>query len=396
MSDPNYHPGGDAQAIASISKKHFGGFKQMFVYHGWTDQGSDMMRKVQTRVVEAYGSVKAFEEHFARLDAAKLHQPFTWNDDISVYFTSFWGWTPDTWGAVGWSRQKGETRRENLIKQLSDPFICVCYVTSNRTETDPDLKGMMGGFYLMSHQKGDRNEFTHPIHHNREPEKWRHSLKAIRAFSYAPEYRPSAMDLFPELSKTARTVSSNGQIITDPEKISALRSIPWREVPVYSPGVNTETVIDTDQFDKGWVPSGPASGGGYWVNAGTNQLPRELYILRLDGDTDAYLGEASNDRLIVKIGLSVSPDTRRQAFQKAMPTGSFRWAVHRTTRKDGHTPYKDHATAVTGEMAMKLYLAENSKHLGGEFYLANKNVIDAAWNEGRDAAISFGGSKAKG
>ncbi len=61
-----YTPGGDAKAIAEVAKRHFGSFEAMFEHHGWPERGSDMMRKVQTRVVETYGSVKAFEEHFAR------------------------------------------------------------------------------------------------------------------------------------------------------------------------------------------------------------------------------------------------------------------------------------------------------------------------------------------
>jgi hypothetical protein len=60
-----YRPGGDAQVIAEIAKRRFGGFPAMFEHHGWPERGSDMMRKVQTRVVEAYGSVAAFERHFA-------------------------------------------------------------------------------------------------------------------------------------------------------------------------------------------------------------------------------------------------------------------------------------------------------------------------------------------
>ena len=40
----------------------------MFEHHGWPERGADMMRKVQTRVVESYGSVRAFEEsHRAEL-----------------------------------------------------------------------------------------------------------------------------------------------------------------------------------------------------------------------------------------------------------------------------------------------------------------------------------------
>jgi len=37
----------------------------MFEHHGWPERGSDMMRKVQTRVADTYGSVRAFEAHFA-------------------------------------------------------------------------------------------------------------------------------------------------------------------------------------------------------------------------------------------------------------------------------------------------------------------------------------------
>lgn len=57
-----FEPGGDAKAIAEIADKHYGGYKQMFEKHEWEERGSDMMRKVQTRVAETYGSVTAFVE----------------------------------------------------------------------------------------------------------------------------------------------------------------------------------------------------------------------------------------------------------------------------------------------------------------------------------------------
>lgn len=64
MTQPTYAPGGDAQAIAEIARRRFGGFREMFEHHEWPERGSDMMRKVQTRVVETYGSVRGFEESF--------------------------------------------------------------------------------------------------------------------------------------------------------------------------------------------------------------------------------------------------------------------------------------------------------------------------------------------
>ena len=59
-------PGWDAKQIARIAVESYGGFAQMFEKHHWPERGNDMMRKVQTRVAETYGSVKAFEDHFAK------------------------------------------------------------------------------------------------------------------------------------------------------------------------------------------------------------------------------------------------------------------------------------------------------------------------------------------
>lgn len=64
MTKKTFPPGGDATAIAEIAKRQFGGYLQMFEYHGWPERGRDMMRKVQSRVVETYGSVRAFDEQF--------------------------------------------------------------------------------------------------------------------------------------------------------------------------------------------------------------------------------------------------------------------------------------------------------------------------------------------
>jgi hypothetical protein len=53
-------PGWDAKAISEIASQHYGGFAGMFEKHGWPERGSDMMRKVQTRVKQDYGSIDDF------------------------------------------------------------------------------------------------------------------------------------------------------------------------------------------------------------------------------------------------------------------------------------------------------------------------------------------------
>ncbi|MGE0233092.1 MAG: hypothetical protein AB7S46_15035 [Flavobacteriaceae bacterium] len=55
-------PGWDAKAIHDIARLHYGGLREMFAFHGWPETGSQMMRQVQKRVKQSYGSVETFNE----------------------------------------------------------------------------------------------------------------------------------------------------------------------------------------------------------------------------------------------------------------------------------------------------------------------------------------------
>jgi hypothetical protein len=309
-----------------------------------------------------------------------------WKDNTSVYFTSFWGWSPATWATVGWTGGRGSTRRSNLLRELTDPFIAVCYVTSNKGYIDPGLKGKIAGFYLVSHEVGDRDAYTHPFHHTVEIEKWRHSLKALRAFTYLPEYRLSVIDFDPSILTRARSVAAMGEVIVDPAQIERLRNTPWTEVEVFEPKDTGTEGMPTSGDRHGMVRAGTASAEGYVVANGSLYLPRELYVLYLDGNTDAFLGKSAGGRMIVKIGLAASPELRRQSFQKAMPEGAYWWRIERTTVGEGFDRYPNYASAEKGEYAMKRHLAKHAVWLGGEFYLTTRDVLDVAWQQGCSAA----------
>lgn len=382
-----YQQGGDAQAISLIAKEVYGGFRQMFDSHGWDAPGEKLMTSAPALILKQYGSIQAFEAaHQERLSIEHPSAKDIWDRGYSVLFTSFWGWSPDTWGTVGWSGDRGLTRRSNLLAQLTDPFITVCYVTSNKSDNDPALKGKIAGFYLVSHETGDRVEFTHPIHHGRDVEKWRHSLRALRAFSYLPEHRLNVADLDPGLLARARSVSAMGEVLADPDQIRLLRETPWIEVEIYTPASALWSEVGPEGTLRGMVPAGPASSEGYAVSSGSQWTPRELYILRLDGDIDAYLGRPAEGLAIIKVGLSASPDLRRQSIQKAMPRGAFRWKIERTTGSCDLPLCPNHKVAVKGEDAMKRHLAAHAEWLGGEFYLATEHDIEAAWQFGCQAA----------
>jgi hypothetical protein len=314
-----------------------------------------------------------------------------WTDDTSVLFTSFYGWTPETWGGLGWSNESGRSHRDKLLRSLTDPFIAVCYVTDSRSFHDPDARRKIAGFYLVSHEKGDRDEFTDAIHHGLEPEKWRHCLRALRAFTYFPETRLHAYQFDPSIPKRAMSVGNWGEVLTNRDQIERLRKTPWEEVPVYSPR-NAHAEVVPEILDRGFVKAGPSATREYLVSPTVGLIGRKLYVLCLEGDMAAYLGQDPAGRFVYKIGLSHSPELRRQSLQKAMPEGAFRWAVVRTSHaKDGRTGFTFDA-AVEGENSMKRFLHKNAKWLGGEFYLATPAQMDDAWRAGHEAAASFGGA----
>ena len=67
MTKSDYAGGGDAIAISNVARAHFGGsYKAMFEHHGWVlDPGQQYMHQAAPRIVATYGSVRAFEAHFA-------------------------------------------------------------------------------------------------------------------------------------------------------------------------------------------------------------------------------------------------------------------------------------------------------------------------------------------
>ena len=67
MNETTYGQGGDQQAISRVAKAHFGGgHKAMFEFHGWVlEPGQQYMHQAAPRIVATYGSVRAFEAHFA-------------------------------------------------------------------------------------------------------------------------------------------------------------------------------------------------------------------------------------------------------------------------------------------------------------------------------------------
>ena len=310
-----------------------------------------------------------------------------WDRGYSIYLTSFWGWSPETWGKVGFT---DEGRRRTVLRETDAPFIMVVYVTKTAPEAEDELKGKVAGFYLVSHQEGDRDEFTAPFQHSRRPDQWRFALKAEQAFTFLPAHRLDIDELDPTIATEVRgqSVARYATELTS-DQVEQLRKVPFVEVPVY--GVNRALdpyVIQPPerQHPPGQVPAGPPRRNGYAVDGEPEDAPKELYVLVLEGDMEAFIEGGANGRHVYKVGQSMSAEIRLAFFQCAMPYGRFKWQLLRSTRLDGHDFYPGYDIAVAGENAMKKVLAEKAEWLGGEFYAATIEQLNEAWEAGREEA----------
>jgi len=307
--------------------------------------------------------------------------------------TSFWGWTPESWGCVGFTEAG---RRDTVISETTNPFIMVVYVTKNAGEPrgDTDYRGYVAGFYEMTHEMVDRDEYTDKQHHSTEPQKWRHSLRAKRAFEIIPEDRPHITALEPSIydERRAQAVAAHSSVLSN-NALKKLKTYSYREIPVFRshdyPRSGVISPSSKRSNSKGYVLGGNVNGSGYYVPP-ERDGEKELYILCLQGNTEAFLGEPAEGRKIYKVGLSISPMTRVKFFNRAMPDGQFSWKINRSTIKDGDERYPDFKSAESGEMAMKKFLSKSSKYLGGEFYLATEDAVFRAWVIGRKAALCSG------
>lgn len=311
-----------------------------------------------------------------------------WHPDDKVFLKSQWGWEPAEWGFLAFSKK---TRRDNVAKSHPKPFIGLIYSTQRVRPGREDQSLKICGFYVVSNEHVARADYAltaqGPDPH---ADRWLFGLKPLSAFSFLPDVRPLAREIFPEFSEknTWRSIGSLGRPLKcEDNRLIKLRELPVTEAALFKPWEGSLPVDIQPRACLPWTKAGPQRETGYWVEPPDPNLRRSLYIMRLHGEEANFLLDPPGDRWIVKVGLSCDPNRRLSALAGMMPQGKYCWAtVYPETKPTTALPYNFKA-AVAGEDAMKRYLGTTpSNHLGGEFYAATQEQIVEAWNLGNKAA----------
>lgn len=383
MSDADRRPGWDRQAIMAIASRDYGGLPALFAHHGWDPGEKSMSQIVSTLVVGSYGSVEAFQ----RAHPVELPGPL---DIISaehpdVWLTSFYGFAPRNWGFLGFTEER---MRDSFIRRSKPGALVVVYAASGGQLNE---RGKILGVQQVSHRIGDAQEFMAP-HAWQEKQanverrgKWNYAVQAVRAWRVTPETRPTVAEFAPITFTPGRgqVIGAQGMRLDRTEAMRLL-DLDFEEVEVFGGGAIDHTAAGPASDVLKPSRPGPVSSTPHMVREAEG--PKHLYVLRLDGNVHHAMGRDVEDRAIVKVGLSRSPSTRCEDHNRTLPQCAFRWTVERSTFLEGREPFPSSVPALAGEQVMKDWLERYGESLGGEFFLADKDQVDRAWQRGVEAA----------
>jgi len=386
-----YKPGGDAQAISRIATEYYGSLRNMFEVHGWPERGNQMMPAQQAHVANTYGSVRAFEELHRRTNALMFPMEAIYSKPPDVWLTSFYGFKPEEWGFLGFTE---ESARRSFIERSRPGVLVAIYAATSRAPSDE--RGSVVGILQCSHRTGHAKEFIAPtawLQKDANPEskgKWNYAVKVERAWRVTPETRMPVRQFAPDATANEawQHIGSRGERLTRREADNILK-LDLQEVAVFGETPIIDSAPGSARQILAPTKAGPVSQSAFIVREAEG--PKHLYILKLRGDADAFLGERTNGHFVVKAGFSCSPKTRRDTLNSAFPNFAFEWEVLYSGVDHGMAAYptSDHAKA--GEKAMQTELCESphARSLGGEFFLAHPDQITKAWDAGNKAAKEF-------
>lgn len=395
MSGSARTPGWDKRAVNGIAADQYGGLGAMFSAHGWEKGDLTFGQIAPTRVKDTYGSVEAFVK--AHADGRHLNpilDPLAAirADPPEVFLKSFYGFTPETWGFLGYTASH---MRDRFLRESKPGALVVICGTSTAPEPKERLRVL--GMQQQAHIKGTKWDFLAPERHESErldpdrSRRWHHALKAVRAWRVPEEDRPLVRDIFPLTHKggdNGTALGSYGLRLRSSEA-RAILGLNLFEVSVFG-GSSVDALMPGSATEL-LKPSrpGPVSQSGFMVREAEG--PKHLYILRLEGDEKSLLGYDPAGRWIVKVGFSVAPSVRCRAHNQALPACAFEWKILRSTHAEGRKAFPSSKHALAGEGIMKAMLDGEGRSLGGEFFLAEPAALERAWRAAIAAADKFKG-----
>lgn len=299
----------------------------------------------------------------------------------SVWLTSFWGFSPEEEGVVGFTEKADRSRFMSLIDERQ----LVCIYGASSPETAPRLRNQLLG--LLEVERTPIDSFTKMSEAAKESSvklgrdrKWRYAVPARRA--WRTTHGLNVSQIFHESydPKNGRNISKFGKFLVPREARWLLERVPFTEVQVYGePKLILNENIKPIFMSEILKPSKGIFGSFGERSFVVEDKPHVLYLVQLSIGTDLVAGRQVPYRCgLFKIGISNNTDVRIKTINLSFPEGSkIKWELKRTAKFSSREP------AAKAESDFKsLSISDyGATSLGREFFIMDKTKVDQLFNK---------------
>ncbi|MGE6742409.1 hypothetical protein ACQKGC_19235 [Allorhizobium pseudoryzae] len=285
----------------------------------------------------------------------------------SIRLRSFYGFSPEEDGYLGWSEKAS---RDRMLGLVEDGDLFMIYGAAS-AETNKNERHRVLGFLQVEARPIRDVDKASPLGLKRKrdngwAEKWSHALPVVRAWRVD---EPMLLETIAPVTYRAEA----GQAIAvwnpelTPSEIDLALRIKVTEVNVFGEPPVAETAVKKRPLAEVYQPS-KAFPGSFGERTSTYEDgPTHLYLARFVGDGFGLMGlqKPQFDKSdLIKIGVSNDVNRREEELNCGFPPAAKgRWKIEMTSQL-----YDTKAAAEAAEQAFKDRGQKELTSLGGEFF----------------------------
>lgn len=285
----------------------------------------------------------------------------------SIRLRSFYGFSPEEDGYLGWS---DEAARDRMLELIEDDDLFLIYGAASAETSKGERHRVLGFLQVERRAIRDIDKASATgLKRKRDngwTEKWCYAIPAVRAWrvdepmlleTVAPvTYRPVA----------GQAIAVWSPELTPPEIDLALK-VKVTEVSVFGEPSIPETALTRGPLAEAFRPSRAFPGSFGERTSIYEDGPTCLYLARFEGDAFALLGlprQQFEKAALIKIGVSNDVKRRLDELNSGFPPAAMgRWKIEVKSE-----PYEGMAAAEAAEQVFKDAAAKHLQSLGREFF----------------------------
>lgn len=295
---------------------------------------------------------------------------------VPIYATLAWGFSPETWSAVGFSL---ESVRNALARDLRDGGGLVLTIGTMGVETAPRDQGRLLGLHHLATLPIRTEELVEPsvwqahLNDNDGKPKWPFGLPMVWAERF--DSPPLRKDILPRLhaENLHRKLASNYEPLAKEEAAAVLSLSRTRIGEIWS---TPTTTFATRRIGR--RPTGPKPNPGERTLS-VRSGPAATYCFILAGSglptIAANVAPAGSNLVVYKVGFSNDPERRRSELNAYLPDArTLEW---RPCFEEWH---EDEINAWAMEQQVfRLLRSRGGRHVKGEIVASSSNDMLSAW-----------------